>query len=183
MKDQQYEYIQTDYYLVSREGRVSFDYVPVDGSVEMDDAYMESIEPYDMSKAVSFDEAYLSGYEAIKYDVSKDESRGRAQERIKTSFQDILKQSVDKKEYDILMLKNSQIGCTNGSVHYALLPVWVVKVEYKDKIYRFAMNGQTGKLVGELPVDSGLFWKNALGFFAGSSIAVYMLIMLVRLFL
>ncbi len=81
------------------------------------------------------------------------------------------------------MLKNSQIGCTNGSVHYALLPVWVVKVEYKDKIYRFAMNGQTGKLVGELPVDSGLFWKNALGFFAGSSIAVYMLIMLVRLFL
>ncbi|MDE8721761.1 hypothetical protein PZH44_12690, partial [Alistipes putredinis] len=98
-KDQQYEYIQTDYYLVSREGCVNFDYVPVDGSVEMDDAYMESIEPYDMSKAVPFDEAYLSGYEAIKYDVSKDESRGRAQERIKTSFQDILKQSVDKKEY------------------------------------------------------------------------------------
>lgn len=31
MEDQQYEYIQTDYYLVSREGRVSFDYVPVDG--------------------------------------------------------------------------------------------------------------------------------------------------------
>lgn len=182
-KDQQYEYIQTDYYLVSREGCVNFDYVPVDGSVEMDDAYMESIEPYDMSKAVPFDEAYLSGYEAIKYDVSKDESRGRAQERIKTSFQDILKQSVDKKEYDILMLKNSQIGCTNGAVHYALLPVWVVKVEYKDKMYRFAMNGQTGKLVGELPIDSGLFWKNALGFFAGSSIVVYLLIMLVRLFL
>ena len=113
----------------------------------------------------------------------QDESRGRAQERIKTSFQDILKQSVDKKEYDILMLKNSQIGCTNGAVHYALLPVWVVKVEYKDKMYRFAMNGQTGKLVGELPIDSGLFWKNALGFFAGSSIVVYLLIMLVRLFL
>ena len=58
-----------------------------------------------------------------------------------------------------------------------------VKVEYKDKMYRFAMNGQTGKLVGELPIDSGLFWKNALGFFAGSSIVVYLLIMLVRLFL
>ena len=107
----------------------------------------------------------------------------RVMARLREDGEDILKQSVDKKEYDILMLKNSQIGCTNGAVHYALLPVWVVKVEYKDKMYRFAMNGQTGKLVGELPIDSGLFWKNALGFFAGSSIVVYLLIMLVRLFL
>mgnify|MGYP000349767279 CR=1 FL=1 len=106
-KDQQYEYIQTDYYLVSREGRVSFDYVPVDDLWKWMTPIMESIEPYDMSKAVSFDEAYLSGYEAIKYDVSKDESRGRAQERIKTSFQDILKQSVDKKEYDINVLEKA----------------------------------------------------------------------------
>ena len=40
-----------------------------------------------------------------------------------------------------------------------LLPVWVVKVEYKDKIYRFAMNGQTGKMVGDLPFDKAAFWK------------------------
>ena len=113
---------------------------------------------------------------------SKDESRGRAQERIKTSFQDILKQSVDKKEYDILMLKNRR-SLHQWSVRLCAAACLVVKVEYKDKMYRFAMNGQTGKLVGELPIDSGLFWKNALGFFAGSSIVVYLLIMLVRLFL
>lgn len=176
-RDNTFEYTQTDYYLVTGEGKVNFDYVPVDGSIIMDDAYMESIEPYDMDKAVPFDEGYLSGYEAQKYDVTKEESRKRAEERIKTSFNELLNQSVNRNQYAIVIPKNSRIGCTKGKVQYALMPVWVIKVKHKDTVYQFAMNGQTGKLTGELPVDKGLFWKYALRIFAGSSAVIYLLLL------
>lgn len=82
-RDTRYEYTQTDFYLISREGFVDFRYVPVDGSIKMNDAYMESIEPYDVNKAVPFEDAYLAGFSAEKYDVSKEECKGRAQTRIK----------------------------------------------------------------------------------------------------
>ena len=55
----------------------------------------------------------------------------------------------------------------NGKVRYALLPVWVVNTVYQGKNYMFAMNGQTGKFVGELPVSKGRYWAWAGSLFAG----------------
>ena len=49
-----------------------------------------------------------------------------------------------------------------GKVHYALLPVWILNTKWEGKDFLFAMNGQTGKLVGNLPVSS----KRAIGLFA-----------------
>ena len=177
-KDDSYEYTRNDYYLLSREGEMSFEHVPVDGSTEIDDAYMESIEPFDAGKAVKFQEGYLSGYEAMKFDLSKEACRGRAEERIKSTFEDALMKSVNKKEYSAITQKSCSITCRKGKIKYALLPVWLLNIKYKDQIYRFAINGQTGKLAGELPVDKGLFWKYALGVFAGSSAIIYILMIL-----
>lgn len=50
-----------------------------------------------------------------------------------------------------------------GKVHYALMPVWMLNTKWQGKDFLFAMNGQTGKLVGDLPVSWGKFW----GMFAG----------------
>lgn len=41
------------------------------------------------------------------------------------------------------------------SYRYAMLPVWTLMYEHKGKRYFFAMNGQTGKVVGELPISAG----------------------------
>jgi hypothetical protein len=49
-----------------------------------------------------------------------------------------------------------------------MMPVWMLNTRWKDKTYTFAMNGQTGKIVGNLPVDAGLAIKWGLGLFAGS---------------
>lgn len=45
-----------------------------------------------------------------------------------------------------------------GKVHYALLPVWMLSTKWRGQDFLFAMNGQTGKLVGDLPTDRGRFW-------------------------
>ena len=41
---------------------------------------------------------------------------------------------------------------------YALLPVWMLSTRWNGKSFLFAMNGQTGKLIGDLPVSKGRYW-------------------------
>ena len=40
-----------------------------------------------------------------------------------------------------------------SEIKQALLPVWMLHTRWKDKDFLFAMNGQTGRLVGDLPVS------------------------------
>ena len=54
------------------------------------------------------------------------------------------------------------IHLKRGKVHYALLPVWILNTRWEGKDFLFAMNGQTGKLVGNLPVST----KRVIGLFA-----------------
>ncbi len=118
------------------------------------DEWMESLEPYDFSEAVDFQMAYLAGYFADKYDVSAEASIERANSRIRQSVEDVLRSTVSG-GYTSVIKENSSINIQNGKAKYALYPVWVLTTKWRDKIYLFAMNGQTGKFVGDLPVDQG----------------------------
>ncbi|MFR1580289.1 MAG: PepSY domain-containing protein, partial [Lachnospiraceae bacterium] len=48
---------------------------------------------------------------------------------------------------------------TQNSVDYALRPVWRLTTNWHGKSYHFAINGQTGKLIGDLPIDKGRFFS------------------------
>lgn len=165
--DSNYRYTKTDYFLVNRAGSVDFEKVPADGSKKMDDTYMEAIEPFHYNDLVEFDTAYLSGYLADKYDVDAEQNKPRANQRIKNSVEQLLRSTVTG--YATVTTKNNSVRLNNGEVSYALLPVWVLNTRYQDKIYTFAMNGQTGKFIGELPISWKRFWGFFAGFFAGFS--------------
>ena len=135
----------------------------MDGYTKMEDAFMESIEPFDYKQLTSFDMAYLTGYLADKYDVSSDDSIARANERITASTIDCFAKTVTG--YSTVTNQGKSIRLANGKSKYALMPVWLLNTTYKGKKYTFAMNGQTGKLVGDLPVDKGAYWKQ-FGIFA-----------------
>ncbi len=147
---------ETAHFLVRRAGTIGFDRVPVDGSEKMDDTYMEAIEPYDYGEAVDFATAYLSGYLADKYDVDSTTASPRAGERIKEST----RRSVDATVvgYSTVIPRRCSIKLTDNRIRYALMPVWMLNTTYNGKTYTFAMNGQTGKFVGELPVDRLKYW-------------------------
>ena len=164
--DSNYYYTKTSHYSVRRAGMLSFSGVPVDGSAKMPDALMESIEPYDLSKAVDFQTAYLAGYLADKYDVSAENSIVRANERIKVSTNDALERTVVG--YTTVSTVSSTVKLQNGKVRYALYPVWLLNTRYKGKDYQFAMNGQTGKFVGNMPIDWVRFFS-WLGDIAGAA--------------
>ena len=139
---------------------------------------MEAVEPYNYNAAVDFNGAYLSGYLADKYDVSVEESIERANERVKNSTISAFDDTTNT--YVAVHPEHTKISFSNGKVRYSLLPVWMLNIKYLDKIYKFAINGQTGKVVGEYPVDEGkkkkYFWKVAgIGYVAAAVIAYFML--------
>lgn len=154
--DSRYIYTKTSYYRVHRRGSLSFSGVPVDADSNMTDELMESIEPYDLSGLLPFRSAYLAGYFANKYSIDADHSSGRAQERIHSSVQQVLADTVVG--YSSVIPQSSSIRLEDKKVRYGLLPVWILNTHYRGKDYRFAMNGQTGRFVGNLPLDWGAFW-------------------------
>lgn len=155
--DRDYDYTETQHYAILRSGDLSFTHVPVDGSSRMPDDLMESIEPFDFSSAVDFQTAYLSGYLADRYDVNADDSIGRANERVKKSTESVFASTVVG--YHTVVPESTSVRLANGRVRYALYPVWLLNTVWNGKTFSFAMNGQTGKFVGDLPVDKGKKWR------------------------
>ena len=169
--DSRYDYTETTYFSLSRSGQLAFADVPVDGSSKMDDAMMEAIEPYDMSRAVNFQTAYLAGYLADKYDVDAQESIQRANQRVKKSTEDAFARTI--MGYSSVIPEYSSVQLAQGRTRYALVPVWLLHTKWNGKQYTFAMNGQTGKLVGDLPVDRAAYRKWFSGIAAAVGAAVF----------
>ncbi len=160
-----YAYTETKHYMIVRSGDIKFDKVPVDGSTKMPDELSEAIEPFNYGDCKEFLPAYLAGYLSDKYDVDAETSQPRANERIKTSTLQEFRDTVQG--YDSVIPESVNIQLKSGKIRYALLPVWMLNTKYKDEMYNFSMNGQTGKFVGNLPVDWGKFWKLFAGITAG----------------
>ena len=154
--DANYEYTKTDFYKLIRSGSIGFANIPVDGSKKADDAYMETVEPFDYKDAVDFNTAYLSGYLADKYDVTAEESIDRANERVKKSTEDTFARTAAG--YSTVIPETSYVNFSNGKIRYSLLPVWMLNIKYQGENYKYAINGQTGKTVGKYPVDKKKKW-------------------------
>jgi DNA-directed RNA polymerase subunit RPC12/RpoP len=168
--DANFTYTKTSYFSVTRAGDMGFDRIPVDGSSKMADDLMESIEPFDFSDAVDFQTAYLAGYLADKYDVDADSSIARANARVRATTEQALASTVIG--YSSVIPESVRVRLKNGSAKYALYPVWILNTVYEGKKYTFAMNGQTGKFVGDLPMDKGAYLKWLFGIFGSVGAAV-----------
>lgn len=171
--DSNYNYTETSYYTVVRAGGIGFEHVPVDGSTKIEDALMESIEPFDLSEAVDFKTAYLSGFFADKYDVDAVDSIDRANSRIKETTEQAFRNTVHG--YTTVTPVTTNIRLNGGRAKYALYPVWMLTTQWNGQNYTFAMNAQTGKLVGDLPMDKGLWNKWFFGIAGAVSAAVFAL--------
>lgn len=156
-----YDVTDTQHFMVRRAGSVDFEKIPVDASSKMPDENMDSIEPFDYRELKAFSNAYLPGFLADKYDVSVEDSAPRADARCRASCENAMRSSVTG--YSTCVPEQQDIRLHRGKVQYAMLPVWMLHTNWHGKDYLFSMNGQTGKLTGDLPVSRGRFWA----YFAG----------------
>ena len=149
-------FTEKEIYQCQRAGSMQFRNVPVDASTHVDSSLLESIEPYNAKDSEPFKMAFLAGYGAERYDVSMENSIHRARERMEASAETALRKTVDGDSRVI----QSDVSIYNASYRYALYPLWILNTKWNDKWYTFAMNGQTGKMAGDIPYDSGSFWKS-----------------------
>ena len=145
----------TDHFDVRRAGSVRFTRIPADGSQKMPDELMDSIEPFDYSELKPFSTAYMPGFYADIYDVDDRESFERARVRGTHSAEQIMDATVSG--YSSVTPTRKQVQMIREKTAYALLPVWMLNTAWNGKNYLFAMNGQTGKFVGDLPVSRGKY--------------------------
>ena len=143
-------YTKTDKYKVFRKGNMKFDKVPVDGSTRFENNLMNSIEPFDYNELVPYNHAYLSGFLAEKYDIEKEITYEDAKKR---ALSTVDKQFISSCNYQTVKIKNKDYQDINIKTSYILLPVYMVNVKYNNKYYTFAMNGQSGKFIGNIPLN------------------------------
>lgn len=170
-KEGDYEITETDHYQVDRSGRIGFERIPVDASTKMPDTHMDAIEPYDYSELKAFSTAYLPGFLADKYDVSQQESVPRIKMRAKNSAVAEMRKTVQG--YDAVRAKRENFQFSHAEPKYVLMPVWMLNTKWNGQNFLFAMNGQTGKLIGDLPVDKGKY----LAWFGGIALPLMALIL------
>lgn len=145
-------YTKTSTYECDRSGSCSFDMVPADASKRMPNSHMDSIEPFDYSAFKPFSMGYLPGFAAERYDDSVEDCARRVTSRMKNTLEDELERTVTG--HATCSRSGMSARTELSSVNYALLPVWMLHTRWNDQDFLFAMNGQTGKLVGDLPCDT-----------------------------
>lgn len=161
-----YRYTETNEYRIVREGTLTTRGIPADGETKIEDLLMEAIEPFDYKELKDFSMSYLSGFFADKYDVDKAAVFPRIRVRATQASSAYIKGTIGG--YTTVIPSVQQFNIVNTDWNYTMLPVWFLSYNYKNRIYEFAVNGQTGKLAGTPPLAKG---KLAL-FCAGLAVTV-----------
>lgn len=145
-----YRYTKTDSYAVYRAADMDFNHIPHDASKKADDVVMDSIGPFNYNELTDFSYSYLSGFLAEKYDVTKEDIYPTIKARVEKSVNRTLENSIQG--YTTTSVHKSRVNFHKTKFHYTLMPTWILTYIYKGETYLFAMNGQTGKAYGALPI-------------------------------
>ena len=171
------EYTETKFYHVSRRMRLEYRQVPYDASKEMDDTVMKKLEPYRHDELKSFQMPYLAGFQADQGDYSAGELEPQVKERVKSRAFDQVESTISG--YTTVSIERQHIQYDRIRSDYAYFPAWFISYRYRDSDFLFAMNGQTGKVIGTPPISRG---KVAL-WFAGMTAVIMAVIMAVLMFM
>lgn len=136
-------------YEVNTTGHGSFKDIPTDASTKMEDYLMDAIEPFSYDKIVDYNPAYMAGFFAEQPDETADDTRQRAVSRAKQGM--IEKMQGVAGNFDAIKVTRAHHNISDASSKYAMIPVWLLNVDYNGNKYTYAVNGETGKISGKLP--------------------------------
>ena len=145
------EYTEHKIYSIIREMNIDFEKIPVDASIAMEDGVMDLMEPYNYQALEAFQAKYMSGFFSEIYNEGSSELEERAKKKVGEDSRELMQATISG--YNTVNATNDDLTMKRDGTHYALMPVWIYQYSYRKKEYRFYINGQTGKVIGETPVD------------------------------
>ncbi len=147
------QYTETSVFQLERSGNLIINNVFERALKSEDRDMLQCVHPFDLKQAKPFSMSYLSGFQAEKRNIEKNEINDAVQQRMHEYGKQLLKDTM--KGYSGIVIQNYNDATELESWNYTLLPVWIVTYKYKGKIFPFAINGQTGKTYGKLPTSKG----------------------------
>lgn len=170
------EYTETKQFAVERQGNIQFnDLVKNALSKNTQQKMVESVQPFPIDQAIDFKNQYLAGFQAEKRDIEYQTLSENVKKELTEYGESILRNSVNG--YTNFRKSNSQLTLEKIDKQYMLLPVWLVTYRNKqdsDTIFYYAMNGQTGKVSGILPIS-----YKRLGLVTGGIFAVIAILLMI----
>lgn len=151
------EYTETKKYEILRKGQIDINNVGELAFTKIDGDLLYGIGPYNEKEAIPFSMPYLSGFFAEQYNMGKEEVAPIIEEEVNKYYNYLISESIQGYT-NIRKIKNN-INIDSEKWNYTLLPAWILTYKYKGKTYVFAVNGQTGKPYGELPLSSNKMAK------------------------
>lgn len=165
-----YIYTETKFYDCTRDINLDYIKIPVDASEKMNDDLMDKLEPYPYEQLKDFKTPYLVGYIAEKYNYTDKDLLPRAKDKISEYIESYIHSTLSG--YHSIHYKNKRINTNSVKNSYVLLPVWMISYDFNHSEHIFAMNGQTGKVVGKPPISNSKVAMWFGGITAGSFIAL-----------
>ena len=161
-------------YRIQREGTLDVKNLARNALSKSNKELVEGVLPFETDAMAPFQTNYLSGFMAEKRDMDSDGFTAEAEQEVRNYTIQNLTSTIS--EYSSVRVQDSETRIRGAKWQYAMLPVWVMTYRHKEqgKTYYFAMNGQTGKICGKLPVDS----KKLAGLFAGVFAPVFAVLMI-----
>ena len=145
------EYTETSVYALTRSGDVKLSEITVKALDRKDAELLNGVYPYDMSGLKDFNMSFLSGFMAEKRNIEKNAAEPQANEIIRSAAEGQLEGTLSG--YGTVTGQNMAVDEVKSDWKYALMPAWTMTYRYKGELYYFAMNGQTGKIAGRVPVS------------------------------
>lgn len=130
-----------------------FDDVLVVASNNLPVKYVYKLEPWYLDKIINYDERYLLGFQTEMYQIGLREGFEVAKNRMEPVINDLIRRDIGG---DQQRIHSKQTSYDQITFKHILLPIYLSSFRYKNKVYRFLINGQTGKVKGERPYS---FWK------------------------
>ncbi len=152
------------YFNVSGSLNQLFQNVFVEASTHVEQKELGKITPYDTKSFEEYTPDYLAGYSSERYSTGLKQSFDEAKLQIEPK---IRKMVLDKYNADVVDYLSISTTYHDIDFVYVLLPIWIANYGYKNKNYRFLVNGQTGKCTGKTPISA---WKVSLAVLLGLGI-------------
>ena len=140
-----------DWFPLSGENRSSYSGLLVGASSELSPDETEAICPFDLNSAVATDQIELENAIVEQFTVPRKYARPLARRGLEEREKQVCAQRYIPGRHRNLKV-NIRIEQLRSEP--LLLPVWVMAYQYRDKLYRILINGQTGKVSGDAPFST-----------------------------
>ncbi len=159
------DYIITQHYKLGGNLDAYYKGLSYDASSSFEDNLSETLAPYDVKNMKRFTPAFLSGFYADTADLP---SRVYENDAKQAAYDNTIKDIKKMPAFQGITMKNTKnltpyiLGTTIRQADYSMFPVWFMSYRNNDRVAYTTVNGQTGKVVADIPISIGKFMLGSL---------------------